>query len=245
MFLILFIRFIVACIRIQNTMGILWAQRTEDQSSLKSLLVAQSLYTEYVAQGVAPLSLSALMPDVDDSGGCDEEVAAEGWLDLERAYTHTLFFLAQAYGNCKQPDKSAEHVVLTLKRQMASKQYDPLDWAINASGISQFFLGQAEWRACMHCLVCASHVAKGAATDDRPEEEEEKHANIARCWLKYCIALLESGISEFATEPRETPLGKWISAGNGVVVGVLLRCSPLLPRHSHFSFHSGPMVCCM
>jgi hypothetical protein len=188
-------------------MGILWAQRTEDQESLKSLLVAQSLYNEYMAHDVAPLSVASLMPEIGEEGICNKEVADEGWLDLERAYTHTLFFLAQAYGNCQQADKSAEHVVLTLKRQMASKQYDPLDWAINASGISQFFLGQAEWKACMHCLVCASHVAKGAATDDRPEDEEEKHSNIARCWLKYCIALLESGIEGLATEPPEKPLG--------------------------------------
>ena len=31
-----------------------------------------------------------------------------------------------------------------------------------------------------------------------PEEEEEKHANIGRCWIKYCINLLEAGIPELA-----------------------------------------------
>lgn len=158
------------------------------------------MFTAVKKGGTSPQGVVNLIPL---AGGAGEE----GWTDLESTYTMTLFFLAQCYGNLGNGPKSAEHCTLTLQRQIESQKYDALDWAINASGISQFYLGTSDWSAAANCLIGASHVAKSAATDDMPEAEEEKHMNIARCWIKYCINLMEAGIPELAaTNEKSDPL---------------------------------------
>lgn len=59
--------------------------------------------------------VSRLIPLVEGAG-------EEGWVDLESTYTHTLFFLAQCYGNLGNGAKSAEHCTRTLQRQLESKR---------------------------------------------------------------------------------------------------------------------------
>lgn len=66
---------------------------------------------------------------------------------------------------------------------MISKEsFDPLDWAINCAAISQYYVGLGEFGTAAHCLVCASKVADSGGKET--EEQQEQHANLARCWLK-------------------------------------------------------------
>lgn len=52
----------------------------------------------------------------------------------------------QVYGHLGAPDRSAWYCHSTLQRQLASKDYDPLEWSINAATLSQFYQGKEKFR---------------------------------------------------------------------------------------------------
>jgi len=177
-------------IKVTCMQGILWAGRGDHKKSLEFLKEAEDVYTSYKSTS------AELGPPGHPNKLLPAGTTAELWQQFEAAHTHTLFYLAQCYGHLGQPSKSAEHCQLTLRRQLEAKSYTPLDWAINAAGISQYYLGMSEWTASAHCLVCASHVA--LEQPGETDEQKEQHANIDRCWLKYYVNLLDS-----AVEPSE------------------------------------------
>ena len=55
-------------------------------------------------------------------------------------YTHTLYYLAQVYKNLEQFDKAGSYCHCTLQRQLQYKQFSPLEWAINAATLSQYYI---------------------------------------------------------------------------------------------------------
>lgn len=189
-------RYIITSIQTYGALGILWAGRGEHEKSLEFLQEAESLYESYTyndqTKSVAPQSAAQLI-----TTGSDES----RWAELERAHTHTLFFLAQCHGHLGNPARSAKYCHLTLKRQLEAKEYDPLDWAINCAGISQYYLGLDDWVAVAHCLSCSSKIA--AEKPPTSEAEQEAHANIARCWLKYMLNLLDYSTEEDDQAPKK------------------------------------------
>lgn len=90
----------------------------------------------------------------------------------------------------------------TLRRQLESKEFDPVDWAINSATLSQFFVVQNNFGDARHLLACATHVLDNKEIDlhsreirsDQYEELQESfrlgRADIARCWAKYSLVLL-------------------------------------------------------
>jgi KIF-binding protein len=58
---------------------------------------------------------------------------------LEKTHTLTLYYMAQVYGTLGQTLKSALYCHNTLQRQLESKEFDSIDWALNAATLSQFF----------------------------------------------------------------------------------------------------------
>jgi KIF-binding protein len=77
------------------------------------------------------VSPSDLFATTDKKGDGDEK--------LEKTHTLTLYYLAQVYGTLGQQLKSALYCHNTLKRQLESKDFDSIDWALNAATLSQFF----------------------------------------------------------------------------------------------------------
>ncbi|XP_016403101.1 KIF1-binding protein homolog [Sinocyclocheilus rhinocerous] len=59
---------------------------------------------------------------------------------FEMAYTHTLYYLAQVYKNLQQYERSGQYCHSTLQRQLEYKQFVPLEWAINAATLSQYYI---------------------------------------------------------------------------------------------------------
>jgi len=56
------------------------------------------------------------------------------------AYTHTLYYLAQVYKNLQQYERAGQYCHSTLQRQLEYKQFVPLEWAINAATLSQYYI---------------------------------------------------------------------------------------------------------
>uniref|UniRef100_A0A8C5K4F6 KIF-binding protein n=2 Tax=Jaculus jaculus TaxID=51337 RepID=A0A8C5K4F6_JACJA len=122
---------------------------------------------------------------------------------FEKVYTHNLYYLAQVYQHMEMFEKAAHYCHSTLKRQLEHSAYHPMEWAINAATLSQFYINKLCFMEARHCLSAANvifgQIGKIQTTEDTPEVEgdlpelyHQRKGEIARCWIKYCLALLQN-----------------------------------------------------
>lgn len=116
-----------------NQLGILWTNRGDVPKAESFLTKAEETYTEYMATEKSPLTI------YDIFGSDDEIEPGKGAMLLERISTLTLFYLAQVYGGQGDLLRSAVYCHTTLGKQLQMKDYDSIDWALNAATLSQFF----------------------------------------------------------------------------------------------------------
>ncbi|CAL4064815.1 unnamed protein product, partial [Meganyctiphanes norvegica] len=183
-----------------NQLGILWCQRSDIQKAKEHLDHAADVYHHYHKQTMkSPATMHSLFA-VDSDKMCSDESGSKA---LEKLHTHTLYYLAQVYGHLDMPDKSAAYCHSTLQRQLASKEYDPVDWAINAATLSHFYVTKNRYRSGRHLLAAATKVL----TDHEPEintSQSELEDNIridnlrkfwqtsfAECVPKYCSIMVK------------------------------------------------------
>ncbi|XP_050740456.1 KIF-binding protein-like isoform X1 [Eriocheir sinensis] len=190
---------IALTISCHNQLGILWSNRGLYSAARHHLDRADALYNEYQLK-------SAKLPRTIHSLFASSEKAAEdksGVAALEKLHTLTYYYLAQVYGHLGAPDTSAWYCHSTLQRQLASKDYDPLEWAINAATLSQFYQGKEKFRVSRHLLASASKVLSSheaemntseAESEDAAHKQEKYNqckADVARCWGRYSLVLLQ------------------------------------------------------
>ncbi|XP_068114682.1 KIF-binding protein [Hyperolius riggenbachi] len=187
-------------IQAQNNLGVLWADRGEIIIAQTYLESAESLYNQYMKKiGKPPVD-----PDehftLEEQNLTDQERSKR----FEKAYTHTLYYLAQVYKHLKQDERAAQYCHTTLQRQLEYDGYNPVEWAINAATLSQYYLAKQSYMDARHCLAAANVIFSKAgqipspeaakeneAEQDRLDHLRQKKAEIARCWVKYCMNLLE------------------------------------------------------
>ena len=133
-----------------------------------------------------------------------DEVVKKRSNHFEETYTHTMYYLAQVYGKLGEKTKSAEYCHITLQRQLDAMSYKPLEWALNAATLSQYYVGEENFPMARHCLAAASFIIKEAGEPKPLSTEEEQSAeesdnekllratvDIKRCWVKYGLAMME------------------------------------------------------
>ncbi|XP_078499337.1 KIF-binding protein [Lissotriton helveticus] len=191
-----------AYVQAQNNLGILWAGRGEIQVAQTYLESAEILYIKYMKQiGRPPLELHEHF-----MGEEERFTEQERFKRFERVHTHTLYYLAQVYKHLELNEKSAQYCHTTLQRQLEFTTYNPLEWAINAATLSQYYLPKQLYMESRHCLAAANVVLLQAdhRVPSESVEEEQKHleilgrrkAEIARCWIKYCLNLLQDAMKK-------------------------------------------------
>ena len=72
---------------------------------------------------------------------------------LELMNTHTHYYLAQVYEKKGLASKSAECCHITLSKQLELKQFQHLDWATNASMLSQHYLAKEDYSTTKRHLI--------------------------------------------------------------------------------------------
>lgn len=120
-----------------NMLGILWAGRGQVKKSFLYLLAAKNLYH----------SVSIAIQSMTEAQN-----------ELESLFTHTLFYLAQAYGHISEIKMSSRYCHETLKRQLKANFATlkmALEWTKNAIGISDFYLTMQFYRRCCLSLFAA------------------------------------------------------------------------------------------
>ncbi|NWR59082.1 KBP protein, partial [Bucorvus abyssinicus] len=184
-------------IQAQNNLGILWSERDEIKTAQTYLESAEALYNQYMKEdGNPPLDPSEHFMSEEEKL-TDQERSKR----FEKAYTHTLYYLAQVYQHLEMIEKAAQYCHTTLKRQLEYCGYYPVEWALNAATLSQYYLSKQCFMESRHCLAAASVIFSQAgqvpsAEDNEMEQDQQdlrqRKAEIARCWIKYCLNLLQS-----------------------------------------------------
>ncbi|XP_072173912.1 KIF-binding protein-like [Diadema setosum] len=193
-------RCIQLALNILNQLAILWCTRRDHEKAKEFLLEAESLFKSFKKEvGSSPYILHELFLD-ESNMPSDHERERE----FEKCYTLTLYYLAQVYEKQGEKTLAARYCHTTLKRQLETDQYDPVDWALNCATLSQYYITQDDYQQARHCLASATRIFSEA--ENKPIQESEmdrddieaweeniksRKADIARCWVKYCISLLQ------------------------------------------------------
>ncbi|KAM3876671.1 KIF-binding protein [Diretmus argenteus] len=187
-------------IHVRNQLGILWAGREETETAQGFLETAESIYLQYMKEdGSPPTDMTEYFTSEENLLTHQERVKR-----FELAYTHTMYYLAQVYKNLGEIERAASYCHTTLQRQLQLNQYNPMDWALNAATLSQYYIPKGRYMEGRHCLSAATVIAglagevpsEAAAQESETESERrdqlrQKRAEIARCWIKYCLNLLQ------------------------------------------------------
>ncbi|OQR80372.1 KIF1-binding protein-like [Tropilaelaps mercedesae] len=178
-----------------NQLAIIDSSRSQLEEALQKLKTSEEIYN----------SLSArFKTEADFDAGTHHLGYLLGKESLPRCFkyslwteeegTKTKYYLAQCYQHLGEKETAAMYCHLTLKKQLKFRDFlsffDPVDWAINAATLSQFFLYRGNFPFALHLLACADHMLIEASAKGLPEDEE-KIADVARCWIKYAVVLLE------------------------------------------------------
>ena len=175
-----------------SQLGVLWGNRSEYNKSLEVLMEAKMIYESCSSRPFPPADKDWLLGDL--------RVEEEREQSFEDLYTHTLFYIAQVYTHLDKPKLSAEYCQKTLCRQLDNKLYDPLEWSLNAATISQYYINVGNFPQARHCLAAATVMLSRLDNESIAQEPNEilkekldqTAADINRCWIKYCITLLET-----------------------------------------------------
>ncbi|TKS69999.1 KIF1-binding protein -like protein [Collichthys lucidus] len=209
-------------IHVRNQLGILWAGRDETETAQGFLETAESIYQRYMKEvwsdGSPPTDMTEYFTSEEKLPTHQERTKR-----FELAYTHTMYYLAQVYKNLGETERAATYCHTTLQRQLQLNQFSPMEWALNAATLSQYYITKGRYMEGRHCLSAATvisglagevpseAVAQESETEsDRREQLRQKRAEIARCWIKYCLnllqdskKLLEDNIGELDTDRQE------------------------------------------
>lgn len=174
-----------------NHLGILSCGQGDYPKALDRLEQAERLYHNFKRDvGGTPWSVEEfLKPPSDDK----ESLEVSRHSNFENTYTLSLYYMAQIFAKTGKTEKSALYCQVTLQRQLEYQQYDPVDWALNAATLSQYYITAEDFPKARHCLASASRIFEEAKSngDESDETLAQRKADIDRCWIKYGLNLLE------------------------------------------------------
>lgn len=199
---------VITLLNVYNNHGVLWSNRDEPEKAKTFLLKAKELYESFKCTMQMPVHIENLLTNPDGDVG--------DFMLMEKAYTLSLFYLAQVFGSLKENLKSAIYCHVTLRRQLQYSDYEPIDWALNSATLSQFFAEQKGFPQSLHHLAASSTILDIYQEKLQVEEEDEAHlarmetfkhrsADVARCWTKYCLLLLSSSKDRLMVDDDQVP----------------------------------------
>nr|XP_012225447.1 PREDICTED: KIF1-binding protein homolog isoform X1 [Linepithema humile]XP_012225448.1 PREDICTED: KIF1-binding protein homolog isoform X2 [Linepithema humile] len=196
---------ILPVISANNQMGIVLAQQGSLIEAKDYLQQAESLYIKFTEDVcLDPINMMTIIGIEEIEGDlCPKSL-------LEKLHTLTLYYLAQVCRELDDKYNFALYCHRTLSKQLSqnkiTQNLDYIEWALNAATISQYFVEHDKFPQARHHLAAASCVlqkylqiletkdTKEMSDSLNAEYEKYNHrsADVARCWVKYGIALLGS-----------------------------------------------------
>eukprot|EP00347_Sterkiella_histriomuscorum_P007379 403349164 len=156
---ILKIRFFNTIQDIYNHIGITHCNRGSHEKGIPYLSKAEQIYKLVIESTDNNQSISHNTSIAQSKQGNpvtqDFSFYINGGIDkarMEKNYTLTLFYMAQVYTKLGQNDKAVQFCADTMKRQLAYKEYDVKDWAINCVNLSEYFIKNGHFAQAEYCL---------------------------------------------------------------------------------------------
>lgn len=193
-----------------NQLGILWSKLQDNDKSKDYLLRSEKIAREFKGSSKKPLTI------FDVFGTSDEVEKGKGQESLEKTCTLTFFYLAQVFGTAGDLEESGKYCHITLNRQLELDDYEPVDWALNAATLSQYYFGKNMLKQSRHLLAAANFMLGNYSEElDKKELNEEqrgaavenlKHrtADVSLCFAKYCLYILATSIERLMQEKEES-----------------------------------------
>lgn len=193
-----------------NQLGILWSKLDDNEKSMEFLIRSEKAANDFKATSKKPLTI------FDIFGTSDEIEKGKGEESLEKTCTLTYFYLAQVFGTAGELEASGKYCHLTLKRQLELNDYEPVDWALNAATLSQYYFGKNMLKQSRHLLAAANYILgnysdeleKKQLTEDQRatavENLKHRTADVDLCYGKYCIYILTTSIERLMQENEES-----------------------------------------
>nr|CAB3259125.1 KIF1-binding protein homolog [Phallusia mammillata] len=193
-----------------NQLCLLWSNRAEGlEKTFEHLVKAKELYLSFQNEcDDAPWT-------VEEHFSNEPRTNVERKHAFESLHTYTLYYLAQVYKHLDKRDESAECCMQTLHRQLKFNEYKPVDWAINCASLSQYYVVRNKFKEAKHCLSCANYLLaeeKIKAEDNDIDRIEQAESDVARCWVKYFVNLLDESKEKLSDEYGELDINLQIQA---------------------------------
>ena len=200
-----------------NNLGILYSSRSLLDKSLTMLSKSEKLYISFKHDIGGFPYLPYEMFDIQEQDDiCFISIDKKREDHFEETYTHTLYYIAQVHASLENNSTSASYCHETLHRQLKSFKYDPIDWAMNAAGLSQYYMIQNQFNMARHCLASSMVILTEEGepqTKVQPltgeEGQDDIHeceklprawANLYRCFVKYGLSLMSSSKERLINE---------------------------------------------
>lgn len=176
-------------LNVLNQLGMLWCNRGEQAKALVFFKEAEKIYHNYKKeQAICPYLLDNLF----------QGEMTDDWMPFEKTFTLTLYYLAQVFEHLDDSEKSAKYCHITLKRQKESDVFEEKEWSINCATLSQYYIQERMFVTARHLLACSTYTLTNyeSSIDNRVDNADiwddihRSKAEVAWCWLKYCINLL-------------------------------------------------------
>ncbi|XP_022650551.1 KIF1-binding protein-like isoform X2 [Varroa destructor] len=185
---------------ILNQLAIVDSVRNMLEEALQKLKAAEKIYNTLNEKYKTEAELDSVPHHLEFLLGKEplpQRAKYSSWIEEEG--TKTKYYLAQCYQHLGEKETAAIYCHLTLKKQLKCRDFlsffDPIDWAVNAATLSQFFLYRDNFPLALHLLACADHMlneTRKKATVDDEEKLSWRAADVARCWIKYGVVILEA-----------------------------------------------------
>uniref|UniRef100_A0A8C5AFE9 KIF-binding protein n=1 Tax=Gadus morhua TaxID=8049 RepID=A0A8C5AFE9_GADMO len=164
-------------IHVKNQLGILWSGRGETETAKAFLETAEGTYLRYMKKEGSPPTDMTEYFSTEENQLTHQERTKRYWKRNDILYTHYNLFSVKVNS---ETELSATYCHSTLQRQLQLNQFNPMEWALNAATLSQYYINKVS------CHYARRVVRPGHSRD----QLRQKRADIARCWIKYCLNLL-------------------------------------------------------
>lgn len=204
---------IIVHMDVLNELAVAYINIEEFQKAADMLMELETIYQKCKELNIQPLQIDDICRNSNElriEGDEKQEKIVDkdqpNEEHLEKVYTLSCLHRAKVYSYLKEFAKSAHYCHLTLKRQLITKCYDPVEFATNSQALSNYFLDENMFREARHHLAAATlmlaeyesqlnedkHLLTAAKLASEQERFKGKFADLANQWCRYGLALLQA-----------------------------------------------------
>jgi hypothetical protein len=206
------IRYVNIYQQIYNNMGIVYSNKGDLKKGLQYFGKAEQMYKMFcelcsfnITNDFNTFMLNCSRDKTNDS--CTDRLEffnffIDGGLDkksLEKNYTMTIFYYAQAFTKLEFKKKAIKYCSLTLKRQIESNGIDVKDIIMNCNNLADFYMENQYFAQAEYVLLAALEILS-----KNEKEDEEYRASVQLHLGKYFLERLKFAV-------RQTKEQLWIN----------------------------------